>query len=140
MRRSTSRSANTGAVLWADPEAWVPKAARLLRPGGRLHILTNHILVMLATAEDAGENDPLQERLLRNQFRPARTTWPTGDSVEFHPTDGAWIGLFRAAGFEVEALLEPQVPEDATTAHPRATYEWARRWPIEEVWKVRKRR
>src|ERR687897_2868132 len=44
-----------GAVLWADPEVWVPEAARLLRPGGRLHVLTNHHLAMLTTAEDAGE-------------------------------------------------------------------------------------
>src|SRR6185312_4989235 len=25
-----------GACLWADPQRWVPEAARLLRPGGRL--------------------------------------------------------------------------------------------------------
>jgi SAM-dependent methyltransferase len=129
-----------GAVLWADPEAWVPEAARLLRPGGRLHVLTNHILTLLATAEDAGDNDPLEERLLRSQFRPARTTWPAGDGVEFHLTHGAWIRLFRDVGFEVEALLEPQVLEGATTTYAWATYEWARRWPIEEIWKVRKRR
>ena len=129
-----------GAVLWADPEAWIPEAARLLRPGGRLHVLTNHILSILATAEDAGDNDPLEERLVRSQFGPARITWPAGDSVEFHPTHGEWIRLFRDAGFEVEALLEPQVPEGATTTYAWATYEWARRWPIEEIWKVRKRR
>jgi SAM-dependent methyltransferase len=129
-----------GAVLWADPEAWIPEAARLLRPGGRLHVLTNHILSILATAEDAGDNDPLEERLLRSHFRPARTTWPAGDSVEFHPTHGEWIRLFRNAGFEVEALLEPQVPEGSTTAYAWAIYEWGRRWPIEEIWKVRKRR
>ena len=30
-----------GACLWADPYKWVPEAARLLRPGGRLIFLTN---------------------------------------------------------------------------------------------------
>ena len=30
-----------GACLWADPYEWVPEAARLLRPGGRLVFLTN---------------------------------------------------------------------------------------------------
>jgi ubiquinone/menaquinone biosynthesis C-methylase UbiE len=29
-----------GACLWADPQRWVPEAARLLRPGGRLVFLT----------------------------------------------------------------------------------------------------
>jgi SAM-dependent methyltransferase len=129
-----------GAVLWADPEVWVREAARLLRPGGRLHVLTSHILSILAAAEDAGDDDPLEARLQRSQFRPARTTWPAGDSVEFHPAHGEWIRLFRDAGLEVEALLEPQVPEGATTAYAWATYEWARRWPIEEIWKVRKTR
>ena len=33
-----------GAVLWADPERWLPEAARLLRPGGRLHLLLNSAL------------------------------------------------------------------------------------------------
>jgi hypothetical protein len=47
--------------------------------------------------------------------------------------------LFRSAGFEIEALLEPRAPEGATTSYKWAPYEWARRWPIEEVWKVRKR-
>lgn len=129
-----------GAVLWADPAAWVSEAARLLWPGGRLHVLTHHILALLATAEDAGNNDPLEERLVRSHFRPARTTWPAGDSVEFHPTHGEWVRLFRDAGFEIEALLEPQIPEGATTAYAWATYEWGRRWPIEEIWKVRKRK
>jgi SAM-dependent methyltransferase len=129
-----------GACLWADPEAWVPEAARLLRPDGRLHIMTGHILTMLATAEDAGDDDPLQDRLLRSYFGPARTTWPDSSGVEFHPTHGEWIRLFCDAGFEVEALLEPQIPEGATTAYAWATYAWARRWPIEEIWKVRKRR
>jgi hypothetical protein len=59
--------------------------------------------------------------------------------VEFHPSHGEWIRLFRSAGFEIEALLEPQVPADATTRYGWAPSEWARRWPVEEVWKVRRR-
>jgi ubiquinone/menaquinone biosynthesis C-methylase UbiE len=128
-----------GAVLWADPEVWVPEAARLLRPGGRLHVLTNHHLAMLTTAEDAGEDDPLTDRLVRDYFRGARTEWPDDNGVEFHPTHGEWIRIFRDAGFEIVELLEPQVPEGSTTSYAWAPYEWARRWPIEEIWKVRKR-
>jgi ubiquinone/menaquinone biosynthesis C-methylase UbiE len=131
-----------GAVLWADPEAWVPEAARLLRPGGRLHVLTNHVLSILATPEDAGDDDPLEERLARSYFASSRVEWADASgqpSVEFHPTHGEWIRIFRSAGFEIESLLEPQIPEGATTRYAWAPYEWARRWPVEEIWKVRKR-
>ena len=128
-----------GAVLWADPEKWVPEAARLLRPGGRLHVLTNHILTLLATPEDAAEDDPLTERLVRSYFRGARTEWVDDDGVEFHPTHGEWIRLFTSAGFDVLELVEAQVPEGSTTTYAWAPIEWARRWPIEEVWKLRKR-
>jgi len=131
-----------GAVLWADPAAWVPEAARLLRPGGRLHVLTNHHLTLLVTDEDAGEDDPLGERLARPFFAPPRVEWIDASgqpSVEFHPTHGEWIRLFREAGFEILELLEPQVPDGATTRYPWAPYAWARQWPVEEVWKVRKR-
>jgi SAM-dependent methyltransferase len=97
-----------GAVLWADPEAWVPEAARLLRPGGRLHVLTNHLLVFLTAPDDA--DAPVGDRLLRPMFGMGRISWTGETSVEFHLTHGAWIDLFRRSGFEVEELLEPQVP------------------------------
>lgn len=126
-----------GAVLWADPERWVPEAARLLRPGGRLHVLTNHVLVYLTAPDDP--DGPLADRLLRPMFGMGRTSWEGETSVEFHPSHGDWIDLFRRSGFEVEALLEPRVPDGATTSYAWAPYEWARQWPIEEVWKVRKR-
>ena len=33
-----------GASIWCDPYAWIPEAARLLRPGGRLVFLVNSVL------------------------------------------------------------------------------------------------
>jgi len=126
-----------GAVLWADPEAWVPEAARLLRPGGRLHVLTNSVLGYLTSPQDA--DAPMSDRLLRTQFGMGRTEWDGETSVEFHLAHGDWIRIFRASGFEIEELLEPRIPEDATTRYTWAPYDWARMWPVEEVWKVRKR-
>jgi SAM-dependent methyltransferase len=128
-----------GAVLWADPYAWVPEAARLLRPGGRLHVLTNGLLAYL-TVPDLETDGPADEILKRPLFGMHRTVWPDEpDAVEFHLSHGDWIRLFRANSLEVEDLVEVQVPEDATTRYPWMHADWARRWPCEEVWKVRKR-
>jgi len=37
-----------GAAIWCDPYAWIPEAARILRPGGRLVFLGHSVLAMLA--------------------------------------------------------------------------------------------
>ena len=43
-----------GASLWADPALWVPEAARLLRPGGRLVFLTNSFISYLCATDEGG--------------------------------------------------------------------------------------
>ena len=125
-----------GAVLWADPERWVPEAARLLRPGGRLHLVMNSALAYLASPDDV--DAAVEERLLRPQFGMGRIQWERETSVEFHLPHGDWIRLFRANGFEILELQELQAPEGATTRYDWMPYDWARKWPYEDVWKVRK--
>lgn len=126
-----------GAALWADPAAWIPEAARLLRPGGRLVFLTNHVLSYLCSPDL--ETEPVADRLLRPMFGMGRTVWPDADgAVEFHPTHGDWIRLLVANGFEVEDLVEAQAPEGSSTSYQWMPYDWARQWPCEEIWKVRR--
>ena len=125
-----------GASIWCDPYRWLPEAARLLRPGGRLVFLRNSTLLMLCSPEDG----PAGERLLRSQFGMGRFEWPDG-GVEYHLAHGEWIAALRGSGFEVEALHELQAPAGAET-HPYydfVTAEWARRWPSEELWIARRR-
>ena len=126
-----------GASLWCDPYRWIPEAARLLRPGGRLVFMTNSPLVILCSPD---EERPAEERLLRPQFGPHRIQWPEG-GTEFHLAHGQWISLLRETGFEIEALHELQAPPDSHT-HPHYDYvtaDWAQKWPAEEIWVARNR-
>jgi SAM-dependent methyltransferase len=125
-----------GACLWADPARWLPEAARLLRPGGRLHVLTNSFLMMLCMPAEDGV--AATDRLLRPAFDMYRLEWPGDASVQFNLPHGEWIRRLRHAGFEIEELVELRPPRDATTRYPFVTLEWARQWPCEEIWKVRK--
>ena len=129
-----------GAALWADPYAWIPEAARLLRPGGQLLFLTNSPFIQL-TVPELEADGPAGTQLLRPYFGLYRTTWPDDTSVEFHLPHGEWIRLLRATGFEIERLVEIQAPADATSDErwPFVTAEWANKWPSEEAWVVRKR-
>jgi catechol 2,3-dioxygenase-like lactoylglutathione lyase family enzyme len=125
-----------GASIWCDPYAWIPEAARLLRPGGRLIFLVNSVLMMLTIPDEDGV--PATDRLLRPYFGMHRFEWPDDESVEFHLGHGDMIRLLRRCGLEVEDLLELRPEPGASASHPLATLEWARQWPSEEVWKARK--
>jgi SAM-dependent methyltransferase len=128
-----------GASIWADPYKWIPEAARLLRPGGRLVFLRNSTLVILCMP-DVGV---AQEQLQRPQFGMHRFEWPEeeGGGVEFHLAHGAWIDLLRESWFDVERLIELQAPADAEDPgyYSFVTADWARKWPAEEIWVARKR-
>jgi SAM-dependent methyltransferase len=125
-----------GASIWVDPYRWIPEAARLLRPRGRLVFLRGSTLAMLCSPDD---DEPVGERLVRPQFGLRRIEWPDG-SVEFHVGHGELIDLLRASGFEVERLIELRAPDTAErhTFYDSVDPAWARRWPAEEVWVARK--
>jgi SAM-dependent methyltransferase len=125
-----------GASLWCDPNRWVAEAARLLRPGGRLVFLTSSVLVSLCLPDEEGY---AERSLMRPQRGMHRVQWSTG-GVEFHPGHGEWIRILGANGFVVDALHELYAPDDARTHefYDVATADWARQWPVEDLWAARK--
>jgi ubiquinone/menaquinone biosynthesis C-methylase UbiE len=125
-----------GASLWADPRKWIPEAARLLRPGGRMLFLTTSSLAHLCTPEE--DETPISNTLVRPQFAPWEVEWPGYEGVEFHLSHGDWIRVFAENGFVVDALHELQPGPGAQTHEYYYVIpaEWARRWPGEDLWEV----
>ena len=125
-----------GASVWCDPYQWIPEAARLLRPAGRLSFLMGSPIHMLFVPDE--DDVPAGKTLLRPYFGMHRFEWPDGPSIEFHLPHGEMVRVLRRSGFEVLDLIELQAPPDATTGFAYVTPEWAQRWPSEEVWIARK--
>lgn len=124
-----------GAMTFADPTKTVPEAARLLRPGGLFAF--NHSAPLLELAYDPN-TDTVGDRLLHDYFELKEIE--SDGMVTFQLPHGAWIRLFRESGFMVEDLIELRPPENASTTYAGyAPLGWARRFPAEEIWKLRKR-
>jgi SAM-dependent methyltransferase len=129
-----------GASIWCDPYAWIPEAARLLRPGGELIFLGNSVQFMLSTPEK--DDLPPTDRLLRPFFGMHRFEWqdddPGDNSVMFCIGHGDMIRLLRRCGLVITDLIELQAPAGAVSPVAYQSTEWAHQWPCEEVWKARK--
>ena len=83
-----------GASIWCDPYRWVPEAARLLRPGGRLVFLCNSTLLMLCVPDVGMATD----RLLRPQAGLHRMSWESDPGVEFHLATATGSGYCAGPG------------------------------------------
>jgi len=125
-----------GACIWCDPYAWIPEAARLLRPGGKLHFLASGAWMM--TTIGTGANDGTSDRLVRPYFGMHRFEWEGCKEVEFHLGHGEMFRLLKSCGFQVDDLIELQAPSGATTRYEFTTPEWSHRYPSEEIWKATK--
>lgn len=122
-----------GASIWCDPHRWIPEAARVLRPGGRLIFLRNGTVSLLCMPEVGAA----QESLVRPLFGMNRLEWD--GAVEFHLPHGAMMRLLKEQGFVLEDLVEIQAPAEAPpNRFDYMTLDWATKWPSEEIWVARK--
>ncbi|MDB5072510.1 MAG: Methyltransferase type 11 [Candidatus Eremiobacteraeota bacterium] len=123
-----------GAMTFADPDSTVPEAARLLRPGGLLAFNAESPLHFICWNAEA---NAFTDRLVHDYFETVRSQ--DEGAVSFSRPYGEWLRLFRRHGFAVEDLIELRPPEGArTTYEGYVTYDWARRWPAEQIWRVRR--
>lgn len=123
-----------GAMSWGDPKRTLPEMARVLRPGGTLAFCVTGPLSEICW-DDA--LDAPGEQLRGDYFGLGAVDEGEG-AVAFNLPYGEWIRLFRECGFAVEALLEPRPEPDATSTFRPSGAAWARRWPGELIWKVRR--
>jgi ubiquinone/menaquinone biosynthesis C-methylase UbiE len=125
-----------GAMTFADPYRTVPEAARLLRPGGLFAFSHSTPLALVCLDE---EFETMATRFVRPYFGMHRFDELADEPVEFNLPYGEWIRLFREEGLRIDALVEVRPPEGAESTYrtPEET-EWARSWPMEEIWRCRK--
>ena len=126
-----------GATTFTDPRRTVPEVSRVLRPGGLFVFnISTPIIWMTWPLVDG----PPGRELVRPYFDMRRMVWDEEDgSVDYQLTYGEWIRLFRESGLLVEDLIElrPDAGSDSTYAG-YAEVAWARDFPGEHIWKVRK--
>jgi ubiquinone/menaquinone biosynthesis C-methylase UbiE len=121
-----------GAMTFADPYRTVPEAARLLRSGGLFAFSHSTPLAMCCWSD---ETETMEPRLVGPYFGMHRFADLPDEPVEFNLPYGEWIRLFRENGLRMEALVEVCPPEAAeSTYRTAAETEWARSWPMEEIW------
>jgi SAM-dependent methyltransferase len=123
-----------GATVFASPQATIPEVSRVLKPTGLFAFCMSTPIrdICFDPAVDA-----VTTRLAADYFGLA--TLDDGQSVEYQLPYGEWIRLFRRHQLVVEDLIELRAPAQATTTYPDfVPVEWARKWPAEHIWKLRK--
>jgi SAM-dependent methyltransferase len=123
-----------GAMTFADPYRTVSEAARLLRSGGLFAFSHHSPIETICWPLDAEE---VGDRLALDYF--GMHVIDDGEDVSFQLPYGEWIRLFRASGFAIEDLIEPRPAPDSTSSYRSpAAMAWARRWPAESIWRLRR--
>lgn len=128
-----------GASIWCRPEKWLREAWRVLRPGGRLVFLGNHPLSLICAPLDGSPCETVLHRPYRGMWGADWTEVeiePTG--VCFNLTMSGWVDLFTEIGFAVTRYQELYAPDWAEGERASVPADWAKQYPVEQVWHVSK--
>lgn len=128
-----------GAAIWCPPELWLREAWRLLRPGGKLVFLGNHPILLLCSPLDGSLTDRTLHRAYRGMWGADWTKVefdPSG--VCFNLTFSGWMDLFAEIGFSVTRYQELFAPESETETRAFVPADWAKQFPVEQVWHLKK--
>lgn len=123
-----------GAMTFADPHQTVPEVARILRPGGLL-AFSMHTPI-LDMCWPPGADHPEAELVV--EYWNLHVIDEPDEPVAFQLRYGEWIRLFIENGLAIESLIELRSPPNASSSYRDETDRaWARRWPMEHIWRVR---
>ena len=85
----------------------------------------------------SADADEVGDRLVLDYF--GLHSIDDGEETVFQLPYGEWIRLFRANHFAIEDLIEPVPKPNATSSYRSAeALAWARRWPAESIWRLRR--
>lgn len=123
-----------GATVFAPPQDVVAEVARVLRPAGIFAFCMSTPIRDICFNPAEGKTT---SQLNADYFD--LSVLGDGISVEYQLPYGAWVRLFRQHAFVLDDLVELRAPVHAISTYgdfvPAA---WARKWPAEHSWKVRK--
>ena len=128
-----------GAAIWCPPERWLAEAWRLLRPGGKLVFLGNHPLALICGPLSGAPVDRTLHRPYRNL---TGVDWTQVEiephGICFNRTMAGWFTLFRQIGFEIEDYQELYAPDWANDMRGEVPADWAKDYPVEQIWHLAK--
>ncbi len=125
-----------GGIGWGDPRLVIPEVGRVLRSGGRL--VWAGMAPLHAVCWNDTENR-LDDRLHHEYAEVRHWSGPNGTGG-VHLSHGEAVRVLVGAGFVIENLIEVRAPSgDARTTWAHlAPIEWARRWPVDDIWVARR--